>query len=555
MLEQFGPYRLDTLLGRGGMGEVYRAYDEVRKRTVAVKRLSGDLATNAEFRARFRRESELAARLAEPHIIPIHDYGEIDGRLYLDMRLVEGEDLATVVKRAGRLAPERAVHIVGQVARALDAAHAQHLVHRDVKPSNVLVSGPIGDEFAYLIDFGISRPMQGGDSAVLTATGNTIGTFAYMAPERFDNCAPDHLVDVYSLACVLFETLTGSHPFTAQSVPALIHCHLHSEPPPLASRGTDLPASLDDVVRRGMAKNSAERYPSAGELASAARRALSGPPAGTATHPHTWPRSTPRHLTANVRPPAPTPPVAQIAPTAWGVRPAFPVGYASSPPRGMSGSAIAALMMGILGFLVIPLILAFVFGVLALKRIARSGQGGRGLAITGMVLAGIWAVLIVIGFATGSLTVTSDTPSAAPAAPVGAPAVPGTPPPAGGTTPTTGSSSVNAIDLAVGDCVSQMGGPTSDVQLSVVDCAQLHQSEVFAEFTVTATTYPGDDALSKEAEDGCVSRLAGYSPAAVGDPSISISFVYPSAQTWAAGNREVQCLAFSDPATTGSIRR
>jgi hypothetical protein len=212
--------------------------------------------------------------------------------------------------------------------------------------------------------------------------------------------------------------------------------------------------------------------------------------------------------------------------------------------------------MGILGFLWLPLILAFVFGILALKRIARSGQGGRGLAITGMVLAGIWAVLIVIGIAAGAFTATtSGTPSAAPAAPVGAPAVPGTPPPAGGTTPTTGSSSVNAIDLAVGDCVSQMGGSTSDVQLSVVDCAQLHQGEVFAEFTVTATTYPGDDALSKEAEDGCVSRLAGYSPAAVGDPSISISFVYPSAQTWAVGNREVECLAVTDPATTGSIRR
>jgi hypothetical protein len=152
----------------------------------------------------------------------------------------------------------------------------------------------------------------------------------------------------------------------------------------------------------------------------------------------------------------------------------------------------------------------------------------------------------------------SGTPSAAPAAPVGpvgAPAVPGTPPPAGSTAPTTGSSSVNAIDLAVGDCVTQMGGSTSDVQLSVVDCTQLHQGEVFAEFTVSDTSYPGDAALSKEAEDGCVSRLAGYSPAAVGDPSITISFVYPSSQTWAVGNRQVECLAVTDPPTTGSIRR
>ena len=161
MTEEFGPYRLEHLLGRGGMGEVHRAWDTRRGRTVALKRLPAPLAGDPEFQARFRRESALAAQLSEPHIIPIHDFGEINGRLFIDMRLVDGTDLASVIKSKGPMAPRRAIGILAQVASALDAAHAAGLVHRDVKPSNVLVRGHDEDEFAYLIDFGIARAAAG----------------------------------------------------------------------------------------------------------------------------------------------------------------------------------------------------------------------------------------------------------------------------------------------------------------------------------------------------------------------------------------------------------
>ena len=165
MAEQhFGPYRLEELIGRGGMGEVYRAFDTVRKRPVALKRLRPDLIADPEFQARFRAESQLAARLRSAHVIPIHDYGEIDGRLYIDMRLVDGEDMADRLAARGGMDAADVVHVIGQIAGALDAAHAAGLVHRDVKPSNVLLSpgdGVDGQEFAYLVDFGIARATDG----------------------------------------------------------------------------------------------------------------------------------------------------------------------------------------------------------------------------------------------------------------------------------------------------------------------------------------------------------------------------------------------------------
>ncbi|MGE0299068.1 MAG: serine/threonine-protein kinase, partial [Pseudonocardia sp.] len=157
--ETFGPYRIESLIGRGGMGEVHRAFDTRRDRIVALKRLPTALAQDEDFRARFRKEASVAARLHEPHIVPIHDFGEIDGVLFIDMRLVEGEDLAALLKRQGALPPGRAVNIVAQVAAALDVAHEQGLVHRDIKPANILVTPAStgADEFVYVADFGIAR--------------------------------------------------------------------------------------------------------------------------------------------------------------------------------------------------------------------------------------------------------------------------------------------------------------------------------------------------------------------------------------------------------------
>ncbi|CAM4239467.1 serine/threonine-protein kinase [Nocardia ninae] len=263
---RFGGYRLERLLGKGGMGQVWLAYDDANARWVALKLLPTELAADAGYRRRFEREAEVVAELRDPRIPRIHRFGEIDGRLFIDMEFVEGRDLASTIA-AGALAPVAAVGIVGQVAAALDVAHRAGLVHRDVKPSNIVVhtSG-----FAYLIDFGIAHGI--GQTAV-TTTGLAIGTLAYMAPERFTGKA-DARSDVYSLACVLYECLTGCRPYGDTDPAQQMHAHLMTDPPRAASRNAAVPATLDAVISRGMAKNPADRYATAGDFAAAAHAAV-----------------------------------------------------------------------------------------------------------------------------------------------------------------------------------------------------------------------------------------------------------------------------------------
>lgn len=250
------------------MGRVYRAYDTGTDRVVALKVLPPEFAHDPVYRERFRREAQAAARLSEPHVVPIHDYGEIDGRLFLDMRLVEGTDLGARVA-AGAMPPATAVSLVSQVASALDAAHRTGLVHRDVKPSNVLTTA---DDFAYLIDFGIAVADK--DSG-LTTTGAAIGTFAYMAPERLMHEDYDARADVYSLACVLYECLAGVKPFPGDSVERQVAAHL-SSPPPRPSATAQVSGAFDLVIARGMSKDPDRRYPTAGALAADAKGALAG---------------------------------------------------------------------------------------------------------------------------------------------------------------------------------------------------------------------------------------------------------------------------------------
>ncbi len=266
----FGRYQLLGMLGRGGMGEVWRAHDTVTERVVALKMLPPQFSDDAMFQQRFRREALAAARLNSPHVIPIYDYGEIDGRLFVSMRLIEGRDLHAVMSD-GALPPSRAVRIIEQIAKALHAAHKVGLVHRDVKPSNVLLDD---DDFAYLIDFGIARAT---DDTRLTGTGNAIGTFQYMAPERMGSSPDDARADVYALACVLYECLTGAPPFAGQTMAGLVASHLNTPPPLPSATKTDVPQRFDDVIATGMAKDPDHRYATTIELATAAHDAITTP--------------------------------------------------------------------------------------------------------------------------------------------------------------------------------------------------------------------------------------------------------------------------------------
>ena len=265
----FGKYTIISLLGKGGMGEVYEAYDTEKNRTVALKILADGFSNDATFRQRFQRESHAAAVLQEPHVIPIHDWGEIDGRLYIDMRLVHGHTLDELIA-TGPLEPSRAVAIIGQVGAALDAAHAEGLMHRDIKPHNIIVTPA---DFAYLVDFGIAATK--GDTRLTTA-GMPIGTINYMAPERFTEQEATPAVDVYSLACVLYESLTGDSPFSRDSLENMVAAHLASPPPRPSVTNPRVPATFDAVIARGMAKDPDDRYGTAGGLVRAAQRAADG---------------------------------------------------------------------------------------------------------------------------------------------------------------------------------------------------------------------------------------------------------------------------------------
>jgi serine/threonine-protein kinase len=284
----FGRYEIIDEIGHGGMGTVYRARDTKMQRDVAVKVLRPELVSTPGYVERFRREAFTAASLSEPHVVPVYEADEIDGQLFIVMPLISGTDLTGVLNRGGAMAPELAVHVVEQVGAALDAAHAAGLVHRDVKPSNVLLTDK---DFAYLFDFGIAHAAS---DTKLTSTGTTMGTWGYMAPERFTTGAADASVDIYALACVLYQCLTGMLPFPGESMPQQVHGHCYLEPPRPSAVNPALPAALDDVISRGMAKDPNARFERAADLAAAARRAISS--ATDSSSPPPMPETMPAHL-------------------------------------------------------------------------------------------------------------------------------------------------------------------------------------------------------------------------------------------------------------------
>jgi serine/threonine protein kinase len=279
-------YVIEEQIGAGGMAVVFRARDETLGRLAALKVLSPALAADQEFRTRFLRESRAVASVEEPHIIPVYGAGEVDGVLYIATRFVAGGDLADALEQAGgTLPPARAAALVEQVAAALDAAHAAGLVHRDVKPGNVLVdTGPVNNgpgrpEHAYLSDFGLSKPALAATG--LTATGTFLGTPDYSPPEQIRGLPVDGRGDQYALACLAFVLLAGQPPFRRQETMATLFAHMNDPVPPLSRYRGNLPPAVDAVLGRGLAKEPAQRYASCGEFAAALRDALGPAPAGS----------------------------------------------------------------------------------------------------------------------------------------------------------------------------------------------------------------------------------------------------------------------------------
>ncbi|MGI8800714.1 MAG: protein kinase domain-containing protein [Solirubrobacteraceae bacterium] len=268
--------RIDAVVGVGGMGVVYRAWNMRLKRVEAVKVIADSLVTDRAFRDRFERETVIAASFEHPHVVTLYDSGEgPDGQLYIAMRYVEGTNLSELVARRGRLEPRLAAQLISQVAAALDAAHGQGLVHRDIKPANILVAGRDGDHHAYLTDFGLAK--QVASRTLGTGTGTLLGTVDYMAPEQARGDEVDALADIYALGAMLFNALTGKIPYPGEHDLARIVAKLEGPPPPVTQMASGIPPAFDTVIARAMAMDPAERYQSAGELGRAARAAAGQP--------------------------------------------------------------------------------------------------------------------------------------------------------------------------------------------------------------------------------------------------------------------------------------
>lgn len=308
---RLGHYQVDGVIGKGGMSVMYRATDVRLDRKVALKVIAEHLGGDPEFRARFAAEARNTSAIDHSHVVPLYDFGETDGLLYIAMRYVEGPDLASLIKE-GPLVPPRAVHLLGQVADALDFVHGRGLVHLDVKPANVLVTKEAGSDHAYLADFGLTRR---GATGHRTSSGDFLGSPTYAAPEHLRGEPVDPRTDQYALACVLFACLTGRAPFRG-TVPEVIQGHLAGAVPAATSL-VALPERFDEVVRRGMAMDPEERYGSCRELIANARGALSGP-------------------RTSVPPPPRRPSAAGPAGTGQPAAPSAarpPVGSAGSPPQ------------------------------------------------------------------------------------------------------------------------------------------------------------------------------------------------------------------------------
>ncbi|NKX89395.1 serine/threonine-protein kinase [Nocardia coubleae] len=350
----FAGYTIDRQLGRGGMGSVYLARHPRLPRWTALKLLNQELFSDAEIRARFEREADLVAQLDHPNIVTVFDRGVENDQLWISMQYVDGID-ASMLDPA-TLPPDRALQIIRETAAALDFAHRAGVLHRDVKPANILLARSNSQERVYLTDFGIARLRD--DSGHLTETGSFTATLAYAAPEQLTGVPLDHRADQYSLACTLYTLLTGTAPFEAPSPAAVITGHLQSPPPPVSPRRAGLPPNLDAVMARALAKRPADRFTSCEEFVEAAQRAMrtgttgarpiARPPSGAHAQPFLGMQPMrPVNTSGAAIPVAPVPPMAPrpATPAAW-AQPAMRAPMPPPPPaRGGWGSMIGVLLV------------------------------------------------------------------------------------------------------------------------------------------------------------------------------------------------------------------
>ncbi len=325
---QIAGYQIEEQIGRGGMAVVYRAFDPRLGRSVALKILAPELARDAAFRERFAREMRAAAAVDHPHIVPVYDAGEANGVLFIAMRFVSGQDLRTLLDRERVLPPARVVHIVTQVASALDDAHSQGLIHRDVKPGNMLIGTVAGSgqpDHVYLSDFGLSK--QSVSSNSLTATGQFLGTLDYMAPEQVEGRPLDGRADQYALACSAFEMLTGTPPFKREEGIAVLWAQLSAPTPSLKALRPELPSAVDPVMAKALAKSPDDRYLTCSEFAAALRAACAvgaSDPGPGRPSAGAWPATEMAHI--RDQPPATSWPPAETAPQS-----AAPTSYPTAP--------------------------------------------------------------------------------------------------------------------------------------------------------------------------------------------------------------------------------
>jgi serine/threonine protein kinase len=339
----FAGHRLEGVAGRGGMGVVYKATHLALDRTVALKLIAPEISGDESFRERFKQESMTAAALDHPNVVPIYDAGEEHGQLYVTMRHVPGTDLRALIEQSGGLPPAEAASIISQIADALDAAHERGLVHRDVKPGNILIEDRGGKRHAYLTDFGLTK--HAATDSGMTKTGMFVGTLDYIAPEQLQGQAVDARTDVYSLTCVLYQAVTGQVPYPRDSEPSKMWAHMGEDPPSVGQARADVPPAFEEVIKRGMAKKPEDRYPSTGDLGRATTAAAQDRQATQVERSVATGGAAPGHAMPPPVVSMPAPPTgvsSSPAPTAGPRGPAAPPpppGYAPPPPPPTSGPA------------------------------------------------------------------------------------------------------------------------------------------------------------------------------------------------------------------------